>query len=38
MSKDKNSEFRGLFPGALEMMILQSLRIRPMQEAHQGQV
>jgi PadR family transcriptional regulator PadR len=30
MSKDKNSEFRGLFPGALEMMILQSLRMRPM--------
>jgi len=23
-------EFRGLFPGALEMMILQSLRYRPM--------
>ncbi|MGC2301034.1 MAG: PadR family transcriptional regulator [Acidobacteriaceae bacterium] len=30
MSRDKESEFRGLFPGALEMMILQSLRIRPM--------
>jgi transcriptional regulator len=26
----KNSESRDLFPGALEMMILQSLRLRPM--------
>ncbi|WP_420239333.1 PadR family transcriptional regulator [Telmatobacter bradus] len=26
----KNSEYRDLFPGALEMMILQSLRLRPM--------
>jgi len=26
----KNPESRGLFPGALEMMILQSLRLRPM--------
>jgi transcriptional regulator len=26
----KNPEYRGLFPGALEMMILQSLRVRPM--------
>ncbi len=26
----KNSEFRDLFPGALEVMILQSLRLRPM--------
>jgi PadR family transcriptional regulator PadR len=26
----KNSEHRDLFPGALEIMILQSLRIRPM--------
>ena len=26
----KNSEHRDLFPGALEMMILQSLRIKPM--------
>jgi PadR family transcriptional regulator PadR len=25
-----NSEYRGLFPGALEMMILHSLRLRPM--------
>ena len=25
-----NDDFRGLFPGALEMMILQSLRARPM--------
>jgi PadR family transcriptional regulator, regulatory protein PadR len=30
MAKYKESQFRGLFPGALEMMILQSLRIRPM--------
>ena len=30
MSKNKDSEFRSLFPGALEMMILQSLRLRPM--------
>lgn len=30
MAKNRDSEFRGLFPGALEMMILQSLRIRPM--------
>src|ERR1700676_2962719 len=26
----KNSEYRDLFPGALEMMILQSLRLKPM--------
>src|SRR5919108_2639155 len=26
----KSSEYRGLFPGALEMMILQSLRLKPM--------
>ncbi len=26
----KNPEYRGLFPGALEMMILQSLRLQPM--------
>jgi len=26
----KNSEHRGLFPGALEVMILQSLRYKPM--------
>jgi PadR family transcriptional regulator, regulatory protein PadR len=26
----KNSEQRGLFPGALEIMILQSLRLKPM--------
>src|ERR1700748_1870207 len=26
----RNSEQRDLFPGALEMMILQSLRVRPM--------
>ena len=26
----KNSEYRDLFPGALEVMILQSLRLRPM--------
>jgi PadR family transcriptional regulator, regulatory protein PadR len=26
----KSSEFRGLFPGALEMMILHSLRLKPM--------
>ena len=26
----KNTERRDLFPGALEMMILQSLRLRPM--------
>jgi PadR family transcriptional regulator len=26
----RNSESRDLFPGALEMMILQSLRLRPM--------
>jgi PadR family transcriptional regulator PadR len=26
----KNSEHRDLFPGALEIMILQSLRLRPM--------
>ena len=26
----KNPESRGLFPGALEMMILQSLRLKPM--------
>ncbi len=26
----KNSDRRDLFPGALEMMILQSLRLRPM--------
>jgi PadR family transcriptional regulator PadR len=26
----KNQESRDLFPGALEMMILQSLRLRPM--------
>ena len=26
----KNSEYRDLFPGALEIMILQSLRLRPM--------
>jgi PadR family transcriptional regulator PadR len=26
----ENDSFRGLFPGALEMMILQSLRARPM--------
>lgn len=25
-----DSEYRGLFPGALEMMILQSLRLKPM--------
>jgi transcriptional regulator len=27
---DKESESRDLFPGALEMMILQSLRLKPM--------
>jgi transcriptional regulator len=27
---EKNSANRGLFPGALEMMILQSLRYKPM--------
>jgi|ERR1700722_11455758 PadR family transcriptional regulator PadR len=26
----KNSDSRGLFPGALEMMILQTLRLKPM--------
>ena len=26
----KDPEYRGLFPGALEIMILQSLRLRPM--------
>ncbi len=26
----KNDEYRDLFPGALELMILQSLRLRPM--------
>jgi PadR family transcriptional regulator PadR len=26
----KNREYRDLFPGALEVMILQSLRVRPM--------
>jgi PadR family transcriptional regulator PadR len=26
----KNPAYRGLFPGALEMMILQSLRLKPM--------
>jgi PadR family transcriptional regulator, regulatory protein PadR len=26
----KNPEYRDLFPGALEIMILQSLRLRPM--------
>ena len=26
----KNSEHRDLFPGALEIMILQSLRLKPM--------
>lgn len=26
----KTDDFRGLFPGALEMMILKSLRLRPM--------
>jgi PadR family transcriptional regulator len=26
----KSPEYRGLFPGALEMMILQSLRLKPM--------
>jgi transcriptional regulator len=26
----KNTEYRDLFPGALEMMILQSLRLKPM--------
>jgi transcriptional regulator len=26
----KNPEYRDLFPGALEMMILQSLRVKPM--------
>ncbi len=26
----KNPEYRDLFPGALEMMILQSLRLKPM--------
>jgi len=26
----KNPEHRDLFPGALEVMILQSLRVRPM--------
>ena len=26
----RNNEHRDLFPGALEMMILQSLRVRPM--------
>ena len=30
MARNKGSQFRDLFPGALEMMILQSLRIRPM--------
>jgi PadR family transcriptional regulator PadR len=29
-SMAKNSEHRDLFPGALEIMILQSLRLRPM--------
>jgi transcriptional regulator len=28
--KNKNAEYRDLFPGALEMMILQALRVRPM--------
>ena len=27
---NRNSEYRDLFPGALEMMILQSLRSKPM--------
>ena len=26
----KNPEYRDLFPGALEMMVLQSLRLKPM--------
>src|SRR6202044_342634 len=26
----RNPEYRGLFPGALELMILQTLRLRPM--------
>jgi PadR family transcriptional regulator len=26
----KNAQYRDLFPGALEMMILQSLRLKPM--------
>jgi PadR family transcriptional regulator, regulatory protein PadR len=30
MPKNTDPQFRGLFPGALEMMILQSLRVRPM--------
>lgn len=30
MARNKDSQFRDLFPGALEMMILQSLRIRPL--------
>jgi PadR family transcriptional regulator PadR len=29
-SATKNPEYRDLFPGALEMMILQSLRLQPM--------
>src|SRR5258708_20031988 len=30
MAVTKNSEYRDLFPVALEMMILQSLRLKPM--------
>src|SRR5260370_32753750 len=30
MPMTKNPEYRDLFPGALEMMILQSLRLKPM--------
>jgi PadR family transcriptional regulator len=30
MPVTKNAEYRDLFPGALEMMILQSLRLKPM--------
>ena len=30
MIKAQTPEYRDLFPGALEMMILQSLRVRPM--------
>src|SRR6202041_2044387 len=30
MAMTKSPEYRDLFPGALEMMILQSLRLKPM--------
>jgi PadR family transcriptional regulator PadR len=30
LAMSRNTEHRDLFPGALEMMILQSLRLRPM--------